>query len=109
MDTFVPPKRTLTISLYGGRVGFVDTKQYYFDASESPQDAIHHFNHNALTYLNIGEAMGNEMILAVNDMAFCYKDSSRPMLMWQMRIMMWILTIMAGEVLILISSRVSSH
>jgi len=61
-------------SLYGGRVGFVDTKKYYYDASESPQDAIHHFNHNALTYLNIGEAMGNEMIRAVNDMAFCYKD-----------------------------------
>jgi len=61
-------------SIYGGRVGFVQTKQYYFDRAESPQDAIHHFNHNALTYLNIGKAMGNEMIRAVNDMAFCYSD-----------------------------------
>ena len=61
-------------SLYGGTVGFVDTKQYYFDADESPLNAIHHFNNNALTYLNIGKAIGNEMIQAVNDMAFCYGD-----------------------------------
>ncbi|MEA1876334.1 MAG: sialate O-acetylesterase [Bacteroidota bacterium] len=61
-------------SLFGGRVGFVNTKQYYLDLEESPQDAIHHFNHNALTYLNIGKAMGHEMIEAVNDMAFCYED-----------------------------------
>ncbi len=61
-------------SIYGGRVGFVETKQYYMDASESPLDAIHHFNNNALTFLNIGKAMGNEMIKAINDMAFCYND-----------------------------------
>ncbi|MBT5426898.1 MAG: hypothetical protein HOK84_11930, partial [Bacteroidetes bacterium] len=61
-------------SIYGGSVGFVQTKQYYYDRAESPQDAIHHFNHNALTYLNIGKAMGNKMIQAVNDMAFCYND-----------------------------------
>ena len=61
-------------SLYGGKVGFVETKQYYLDREASPQDAIHHFNHNALTFLNIGKAMGNEMIQAVNDMAYCYED-----------------------------------
>jgi len=61
-------------SLYGGRVGFVQTKQYYIDAVDSPREAIHHFNQNALTYLNIGKAMGNEMILTVNDMAFCYNN-----------------------------------
>jgi hypothetical protein len=61
-------------SLYGGTVGFVDTKPFYLDASVSPQDAIHHFNNNALTYLNIGKALGKEMIQAINDMAFCYGD-----------------------------------
>ena len=61
-------------SIFGGRVGFVETKQYYRDLSESPQDAIHHFNNNALTFLNIGKAIGNQMILAINDMAFCYGD-----------------------------------
>ena len=65
-------------SIYGGRVGFVDTKQFYLDVAQSPQDAIHHFNNNALTYLNIGKAMGDEMIQAINDMAFCYKDCDHP-------------------------------
>jgi hypothetical protein len=61
-------------TIYGGRVGFVETKQYYLDASESPHDAIHHFHNNALTFLNIGKALGEEMILSINDMAFCYGD-----------------------------------
>jgi len=59
---------------YGGRVGFVDTKAFYIDKEESPMDAIHHFNNNALTFLNVGKAMGKEMILTINDMAYCYKD-----------------------------------
>ena len=59
---------------YGGKVGFVETKQYYQNSSVSPTDAIYHYNNNALTYLNIGEAMGEEMILTINDMAFCYAD-----------------------------------
>jgi hypothetical protein len=61
-------------SIYGGTLGFVETKQFYLDQSESPLDAIHHFNNNALTFLNIGKAIGEEMILAINDMAFCYVD-----------------------------------
>jgi len=61
-------------TIYGGKVGFVDTKPYYLNLSASPADAIHHFNNNALTFLNIGKAMGDEMILAINDMAFCYED-----------------------------------
>ncbi|MBX2929127.1 MAG: T9SS type A sorting domain-containing protein [Saprospiraceae bacterium] len=65
-------------SIYGGKVGFVNTKPYYLNLSASPQDAIHHFNNNALTFLNIGKAMGDEMILAINDMAFCYEDCSDP-------------------------------
>ena len=61
-------------SIYGGRVGFVNTKPYYKDVSESPLDAIHHFNNNALTFLNIGKAIGKEMVLGINDMAYCYTD-----------------------------------
>ena len=61
-------------SIYGGRVGFVDTKQFFIGASDSPQDAIHHYNNNALTYLNIGKSIGQEMILTINDMAYCYQD-----------------------------------
>ena len=65
-------------SLYGGRLGFVETKQFFIEAASSPQNAIHHFNNNALTYLNIGKSMGDEMILCINDMAFCYTDCANP-------------------------------
>lgn len=65
-------------TIYGGRVGFVDTKPYYLNLSASPEDAIYHFNNNALTFLNTGKAMGDEMILAINDMAFCYEDCAEP-------------------------------
>ena len=65
-------------TIYGGKLGFVDTKPYYLNQAVSPEDAIYHFNNNALTYLNIGKAMGDEMILAINDMAFCYQDCSEP-------------------------------
>ncbi len=61
-------------SIYGGRLGFVDTKQFFKEEAESPQNAIHHYNNNALTFLNIGKALGEEMILTLNDMAYCYGD-----------------------------------
>ena len=61
-------------TIYGGSLGFSETKQFYYERDESPQDAIHHFHNNALTFLNIGKALGDEMILAINDMAFCYTD-----------------------------------
>lgn len=56
---------------YGGTVGFVDTKPFFVEASQSPEDAIHHFNHNASTFLNIGAEIGKEMKLAIDDLAFC--------------------------------------
>lgn len=65
-------------NLYGGKAGFVNSKPYYLNRSASPEDAIYHFNNNALTYLNIGKAMGDEMLLAVNDMAYCYQDCDHP-------------------------------
>jgi hypothetical protein len=65
-------------TIYSGKVGFVNTKPFYLDQSASPLDAIYHFNNNALTFLNIGKAMGDEMILAINDMAFCYEDCNDP-------------------------------
>lgn len=58
-------------SIYGGTVGFVDTKPFWLEATESPDDASFHFNNNARTLLNIGKSLGDEMILAINDMAFC--------------------------------------
>ncbi|NNK80477.1 MAG: T9SS type A sorting domain-containing protein, partial [Flavobacteriales bacterium] len=61
-------------TLYGGTVGFVETKQYYLDETLSPDNAIHHFHNNALTFLNIGKDLGKEMVMAINDMAFCYVD-----------------------------------
>jgi hypothetical protein len=63
-------------SIYGGRLGFVDTKPFYRDASESPQNGVHHFHNNAWTYLNIGREIGREMKRAINDMAYCYEDCS---------------------------------
>ncbi len=57
--------------VYQGKVGFVDTKQFYLGVEESPFDGIHHYNNNALTFLNIGKAIGEEMILAINDMSYC--------------------------------------
>ena len=65
-------------TLYSGRVGFVQTKPYYYEASASPQDAVHHYHNNALTYLNVGKALGDEMIKAINDMSFCYADCEDP-------------------------------
>jgi hypothetical protein len=65
-------------SIYGGRLGFVDTKAFYQELSTSPQNAIHHFHNNAETFLNTGKALGNEMILAINDMAYCYTDCADP-------------------------------
>jgi hypothetical protein len=58
-------------SLYGGTVGFVNSKPFYMSVSESPDDEGFHYNNNALTFLNVGKSMGDEMILAINDMAFC--------------------------------------
>jgi hypothetical protein len=58
-------------TLYGGTVGFVDSKAFYMSVSESPDDAIHHYNNNALTYLNVGKSIGDQMILAINNMAYC--------------------------------------
>lgn len=59
---------------YGGSVGFVETKGFFIPKEESPQQSIHHFNNNALTFLNVGKALGNEMLLAINHMAFCYQN-----------------------------------
>ncbi len=67
-------------SIYGGRVGFVNSKPFYINQAESPENAIYHYNNNALTFLNVGKAMGDEMILAINDMAFCYQDCTEPIL-----------------------------
>jgi hypothetical protein len=58
-------------ALYGGTVGFVNSKPFYLGAAESPDDSGFHYNNNALTFLNVGKSMGDQMILAINDMAYC--------------------------------------
>jgi hypothetical protein len=58
-------------SLYGGTVGFVDSKAFYMIAAESPDDAGYHYNNNALTMLKVGRSMGDQMVLAINDLAYC--------------------------------------
>lgn len=65
-------------TIFGGKVGFVDTKPFYLGVSDSPEDAVYHFNNNALTLLQIGKGMGDEMIRAINDMAYCYIDCADP-------------------------------
>ena len=57
-------------SMYGGKVGFVETKKHWQELSESPNEAIHHFHENARLYLNIGKDIGNEMIKAINDASY---------------------------------------
>ena len=58
-------------SLYGGTVGFVDTKPLYMSAEESPDNAGFHYHNNARTFLNVGKSIGEEMVRAINDMAYC--------------------------------------
>jgi hypothetical protein len=58
-------------SLYGGTVGFVDSKAFYMIAAESPDDAGYHYNNNALTMLKVGRSMGDQMVLTINDLAYC--------------------------------------
>jgi hypothetical protein len=65
-------------SLYGGTVGFVNSKPFYMSVAESPDDAGFHYNNNALTFLNVGKSMGDQMILAINDNAYCSGAISVP-------------------------------
>lgn len=58
---------------YSGKVGYVDTRPFYFELEVSPTDAIHHFHNNALTFLNVGRKLGIEMKEAIDDTAFCNK------------------------------------
>ena len=58
-------------STYKGRAGFVDSKFFYKEQAESPENAIHHFHNNAECFLNIGKAIGEKMIMSINATAFC--------------------------------------
>jgi hypothetical protein len=43
-------------------VASVDTRGYWRDAWESPKSAGYHYNHNAETYMLVGDAMGRAMV-----------------------------------------------
>ena len=60
---------------YEGTVGYVDTRGYYYEVANSPADAGHHFHNNALTYLNIGQQMGMQMIEAIAGDAYCAREA----------------------------------
>jgi hypothetical protein len=64
--------------LYGGTVGFVNTKEFFMNVLDSPDDAGFHYHNNALTFLNVGKSIGDEMIMAINDMAYCEGFTSVP-------------------------------
>jgi len=49
-------------SQYAGTVSSVDTTNYWRDASESPTSTGYHYNHNAETYLLVGDALGRAMV-----------------------------------------------
>lgn len=71
-DNIVPAQEAVACDFtYEGNVGYVDTRAYYYAADQSPDDALHHFNNNALSYLHIGQKMGFSMIKAVAGNAFC--------------------------------------
>lgn len=46
---------------FKGNVKTVDARKYWRDASESPGKAGYHYNHNAGTYMDVGEALGRAM------------------------------------------------
>ncbi len=71
-DYIVPAQEAVACDFsYEGNVGYVDTRDYYYAVDQSPDDALHHFNNNALSYLHIGQNMGFSMIKAVAGNAIC--------------------------------------
>lgn len=56
----VEEQRTATESTSAS--AFVPTRSYLRHAANSPNDALHHWHDNALTYLEVGEAMGHAML-----------------------------------------------
>jgi len=59
---------------YAGTVSSVDTTNYWRDASESPTGTGYHYNHNAETYLLVGDALGRAMV----DMLDTEDDTTPP-------------------------------
>jgi len=46
---------------FKGNVKTVEARPYWRDASESPSRAGYHYNHNAGTYMDVGDALGRAM------------------------------------------------
>lgn len=49
-------------SRFKGNVKTVDARPFWRDKSVSPSGAGHHYNHNAETYLDVGNALGQAMV-----------------------------------------------
>jgi len=51
---------------FQGNVKTVETRDFWRSTEESPKDQGYHYNQNAETYLNVGQAMGKGMIELLN-------------------------------------------
>jgi hypothetical protein len=47
---------------FEGNVKTVDARPFWQPARRSPGGGGHHYNHNALTYMDVGDSMGKAMI-----------------------------------------------
>ncbi len=47
---------------FAGKIASVDTRGFWRSADESPTGTGYHYNHNAETYVLIGDALGREMV-----------------------------------------------
>ncbi len=56
---------------FEGNVGFVETRDFWRDASVSPVNQSYHWNQNAETLYLIGKGLGDEMALIVPEPTIC--------------------------------------
>jgi len=56
---------------FAGNTGFVETRDFWRDASVSPVDQAYHWNQNAETLYLIGKGLGDEMAVLVPEPASC--------------------------------------
>jgi alpha-galactosidase len=56
---------------FAGNTGFVETRDFWRDASVSPVDQAYHWNHNAETLWLIGKGLGDAMVPLVPEPTSC--------------------------------------
>ena len=53
---------------FKGNVQTIDARPFWRDSSVSPKNQGYHYNHNAETYMEVGQALGNAMVNLQNPM-----------------------------------------